>query len=303
MANVYRPVGLGRRAPPTCRQRRESFEPRRLPVAHSTRRRENAQAGHSVSSAFFRKPVGGGGLEEFGDGDTLAADEELGGGMVGFVEGGDAGQGFLATSAFDLDGDKGVAALEHEVHLQIPLAPVGDLDAGAHGGVDEVRANGGFRQSTPGVAIGAPACGFATGLCGHEGGVEHLQFGAGSALADLVSRKLLQTGDHACPFEELEVVSERNGIARIHQLAEHFLVGEDLPGIRAGKLEQAPQQRGLIDTGEQQDVARERGFDQRIVDVLPPAVGIVRQRGGSRIGSEKQEFFQIPAEGLAHLGE
>ena len=107
-------------------------------MARSTRRRENAQAvGHSVSSAFFRKPVGGGGLEEFGDGDTLAADEELGGGMVGFVEGGDAGQGFLATSAFDLDGDKGVAALEHEVHLQIPLAPVGDLDAGAHGGIDK----------------------------------------------------------------------------------------------------------------------------------------------------------------------
>jgi len=36
------------------------------------------------------------GLEEFGDGDALAAAEELGGWVVGFVEGGDAWQGLLA---------------------------------------------------------------------------------------------------------------------------------------------------------------------------------------------------------------
>ena len=71
--------------------------------------------------------MGSGGLEEFGDRDALATDEEFGGGMVGFVEGGDAGQGFLSSSAFYLDGDKGVAALQHKVHLQIPLAPVSAL--------------------------------------------------------------------------------------------------------------------------------------------------------------------------------
>jgi hypothetical protein len=38
--------------------------------------------------------VGGGGLEELGDGDALAADEEFGSGVVGFVKGGDAGEEF-----------------------------------------------------------------------------------------------------------------------------------------------------------------------------------------------------------------
>jgi len=56
--------------------------------------------------------VGSRGLEEFGDGDALAADEEFGGWVVGFVEGGDAGQGLLAAATLDLDGDEGVAALE-----------------------------------------------------------------------------------------------------------------------------------------------------------------------------------------------
>ena len=46
------------------------------------------------------------GLEEFGDGDALAADEEFGGGVMGLIEGGDAGEGWLAAAAFDLDGDE-----------------------------------------------------------------------------------------------------------------------------------------------------------------------------------------------------
>ena len=56
--------------------------------------------------------MGRGGLEEFGDGDSLATDEEFGGGAVGFVEGGDAGQGFVAATALDFDGNQGVATLE-----------------------------------------------------------------------------------------------------------------------------------------------------------------------------------------------
>ena len=45
-------------------------------------------------------------MEELGDGDALAADEEFSGGVVGFVKGGDAGEGLLAATAFDLDGDE-----------------------------------------------------------------------------------------------------------------------------------------------------------------------------------------------------
>jgi len=249
------------------------------------------------------KPVGGGCLEEFGYGDTLAADQELGGGMVGFIEGGDAGEGLFAAAAFDFDGDEGVAALEHEIDFLVLLAPVGDGDSGADGGVDEVGTDGGFDQASPGIAIGAPCIWTAAGLGGHEGGVEDLQFGTRSALADLGSGKLLQASDHARAFEELEVMGKGDGVAGVHELAEHFLIGENLSGIGTGELEQTPEQGGLVHSGEQQDVAGEGGFDQRVVDVLPPAVGIVRQRSGTGIGTEEQEFFEIPTKGFLHFGE
>ncbi len=47
--------------------------------------------------------MGGGGLEEIGDGDALSADEEFGGRVVDFIEGGDAGEGLLASATLDLD--------------------------------------------------------------------------------------------------------------------------------------------------------------------------------------------------------
>ena len=122
-------------------------------------------------------------------------------------------------------------------------------------------------------------------------------------MADLIAGKLVQASDHARAFEELEVMGESDGIAGVHELAEHFLIGEDLAGIGAGELEHAPEQGWLVHPGEQQDVAGEGGFDQRVVDVLPPAVGIVRQRSGTGIGSEEQVFFQIPTKGFLHFGE
>ena len=68
-----------------------------------------------IALRLLAEPVGGGGLEEIGDGNALAADEEFAGGVVGFVEGGDAGEGLFSTAAFDFDGDECIAALEHEI--------------------------------------------------------------------------------------------------------------------------------------------------------------------------------------------
>jgi len=128
-----------------------------------------ATAGRPLSGVG--EPVGCGGLEEFGDGDALAADEEFGRWLMGFVEGGDAGKRLLAPAAFDLDGDEGVAALEDEIDFEVALAPIGDLDSGADGGVDEVGTNGGLDQAPPSIAVSAPGVGRATGLGGHERGV------------------------------------------------------------------------------------------------------------------------------------
>jgi hypothetical protein len=49
-----------------------------------------------------------------------------------------------------------------------------------------------------------------------------LELGTGGTLADLVSGKLLQPGDHAGAFEEFEVMGKSDGVAGIHELAEHF---------------------------------------------------------------------------------
>ena len=35
----------------------------------------------------------------------------------------------------------------------------------------------------------------------------------------------------------MQVMDERDGVAGIHQLAKHFLIGENLTGIGTGKLE------------------------------------------------------------------
>jgi hypothetical protein len=55
-------------------------------------------------------------------------------GLVGSVEGVDArqGQGFLAATALDFDGDQGVAALEHEIDLQISFAPISPRQTFGH---------------------------------------------------------------------------------------------------------------------------------------------------------------------------
>jgi len=52
------------------------------------------------------QPVGGGVLEEIGDGHAWSVDEEFGGREVGVIEGGDPGEGLLASATFDLDGDQ-----------------------------------------------------------------------------------------------------------------------------------------------------------------------------------------------------
>jgi hypothetical protein len=57
-------------------------------------------------------------LEEIGDGDAWSVDEEFGGREVGVIEGGDPGEGLLASATFDLNGDQRVAAVEDGIDFQ-----------------------------------------------------------------------------------------------------------------------------------------------------------------------------------------
>ena len=76
-----------------------------------------------------------------------------------------------------------------------------------------------------------------------------------------------------------------------------------MPGVAARELEQPPQERRLVDAGEEQYVARDRRLDQRVDDVAPPAVRILHQRRRARVPAVEDELLQGPAEGLAHLRE
>jgi len=239
----------------------------------------------SLFARMFGEPVGGGSVKEFTDRNALAADQKFGDGFERFVECGDTGQGFLAAPTLDLNGYQGVATLQDEIHLEVAFAPIRHLDASSRGSVDQMSAYGRLDQAAPSVAINEPFGRIAAGLGGHQRGVEHLQLWAGGALADLTAGKFRQACDHASAFEKMQVMGERDGVASVHQLAEHLLIGKDLAGIGAGKLEQSAQQRRFVHAVEQQNVAGEGGLNERVVDVLTPALRIVCQRSRTRIPS------------------
>jgi hypothetical protein len=76
-------------------------------------------------------------------------------------------------------------------------------------------------------------------------------FGLEARPARAVTRELLEARDHSGCGEQLEVVGQRGGVARVLELAQHSLVGELLAAGRAGQLEELPQERRLVHPGQQ----------------------------------------------------
>ena len=68
--------------------------------------------------------------------------------------------------------------------------------------------------------------------------IAHLEFWTRPALTNELMGILGKARDHARSLEQFQVVRERDGIARVRELAEHFLVGKNLAGISATKVEQ-----------------------------------------------------------------
>src|SRR4029078_6350731 len=78
---------------------------------------------------------------------------------------------------------------------------------------------------------------------------------------------------------------------------------QDLPRIRARQAEQLAEQAGLLDPVEEEDVAREGGLDQRVEDVLLPALVAADERRGTGVAAVDEIRVEVPAEGVAHLRE
>ena len=94
---------------------------------------------------------------------------------------------------------------------------------------------------------------------------------------------------------------QRRGVAGVVKLTEHLGIGQDLSRIPAPQLEQAAKKRRLVDAREQQDIARDRGFDQRIQDVAPPAAGLAHERGGTRVAAEADVLIEGESERTTHF--
>ena len=96
---------------------------------------------------------------------------------------------------------------------------------------------------------------------GDEAGVESQQFRARAPVPDRVA-ELLETGHQASATEQIEIVSQGGRVARVLELPDHLLVGEDLPRVLAPHPEHLAQQGRFVHPGQQEDVARDGGLDQ-----------------------------------------
>ena len=146
---------------------------------------------------------------------------------------------------------------------------------GAHGGLDqpspELAVRAGFRQGE-------------TASSGHQGCVEDLQLRAGTSSPYRRAGVFLQSRQHARARQQIEIMGQRRGVARVLELAQHLGVGQDLAGIHTAQLEQPAQQRRFVHPGEQQHVAGNGRFDERVADVARPPSRMSRQRRGAAPG-------------------
>ena len=77
---------------------------------------------------------------------------------------------------------------------------------------------------------------------------------------------------HGGGFKEIENLDERIEVLwrTPSELAEHFVVGEDLPRVLGAELEKLSRQRGLVDARHREDVLLDVRFDEGTEDVVAP---------------------------------
>ena len=90
-------------------------------------------------------------------------------------------------------------------------------------------------------------------------------------------------------------MGQGGGVACVIELAQHFLVTEDLAAIHAGQVKNAAQQRGFLYWRHQQHVFADGGFDQRVADTGSPAAFVMHQGGSAWVATIKDELLQAKA--------
>ena len=74
-------------------------------------------------------------------------------------------------------------------------------------------------------------------LGAYKGGIQRLQFWAGSPLARLAVGILGEPGQHTCSLQQFEVVGKRDGVSGVRKLADHLLIRQNLSGVSAAEKE------------------------------------------------------------------
>ena len=249
-----------------------------------------------------RDPVRCRGEQEFLQRNAVAADQQLPLRLKGLVKGVHPRKPLLAGAALDLNGNYGLPETQYEIDLPAALAPVEQFDARSCSAVDQMRADRRFRQPAPELPVLSRFIRGQTRLCADERRVQYKKLGARRPLADLIRGELLQARQHAGAGQQFQVVGQSRRIAGILKLPDHLLVGKDLSREGAAELEKAPEQRGLVDPRQKQDVAGKGRLDERIDDVARPALPVGNQVGRTGIAAEIDIAVKIPSESLPHFG-
>ena len=183
------------------------------------------------------KPVGGWLGKKFFHRDSLSPYLKLAVGLKLSGKGFHAGKHFASAPAFDLNGHGRFALLQDEIYFLISFTPVGHLDVGTIAGIEQMRADARFDEPAPIITVLPDFGNGALILCAHKGSVQYLKFGAGTTLTHLAVCVFGKPCQHPCALQQFEVVSKCCRVSCIGKLANHFLIGKDLAGIGATKLE------------------------------------------------------------------
>ena len=144
-------------------------------------------------------------------------------------------------------------------------------------GVVEVRAHRALHHPSPEGAVRPRLIEGITGPGGHQGGVQDVELGARSPAAVRLIGMIGQAGEQAGAGEQVQIPGQGGGVAGIHELPQHLVVGQDLAGVLGPQLEQPLQQRRLVHPGHGQDVPLDVGLDQALQYIVAPPVLIAHQ--------------------------